>query len=126
MALGSKTYQKKILSIRIMLLVVGVLIILMLISIFDRFMIEREMAARRLQAEAEYASLQIRQQELQERVEYLSKEGSVESEIRKHFDVAKEGEQVVIIVDEVSTSSAILPMSGSIEPNESPWYIFWR
>ena len=126
MALGSKTYQKKILYIRIGLLIVGIGIFLMLLSIFDRIKIEREMADRRLQAEEEYYALEQRQLELKDNVEYLSKESSIESEIRKHFDVAREGEKVVVIMDDPATTSPIVPLTTQAPARPTPWYIFWR
>jgi len=61
---------------------------------------------------------------LQEQVDYLSNERGIEAEMRRQFDVALEGEQVVVIV-EPEAGPEIQPMSTSTE-EEAAWYEFWR
>lgn len=105
--------------------VVAVLLIvtgLLSVSVFERYQVEREMAARRLAAEEEYQMLQERKASLQEDVDYLSGERGIEEEIRKHFDVAKEGEQVVILLGEDPEPE---PEIKPAEPRKK-WYQFWR
>jgi len=63
-------------------------------------MIERDMSSRRAVAEEELNELLDRKAGLEGKVEYLREERGIESEIRKHFDVAKEGEQVVVLLDD--------------------------
>lgn len=67
-------------------------------SVYERYTIEREMAERLRSAEAELEELRNRKQEIESKVEYLSADHGIEAEIRKHFDVAREGEQVIVIV----------------------------
>jgi cell division protein FtsB len=123
MPVGTKTYVKKILLIRAGILVTVIASLFLVVSVYERFTIEREMAARRDAVEAEAAALEARKGELQREVEYLSREESVEAEIRKHFDVAREGEQVVIIMDNTpTTTEPIVPVA----PPPAPWYQFWR
>ncbi|MFT5036886.1 MAG: cell division protein FtsB [Candidatus Azotimanducaceae bacterium] len=96
------------------------------ISVYERYTVEREMVERKENVIAEYADLQNRKDVLQERVEYLNGESGIESEIRRNFDVAKDGEQVVIIVDE--DPGATEEQSESSEPEvktREPWYKFW-
>lgn len=104
---------------------IAVLIILagfLSVAVYQRFVVERDMAARQNEVEEERENMLERKAELEERVEYLSGDRGIEEEIRKHFDVAKEGEQVVIIVDkENETTEASTP---SI-PEPKPWYKFW-
>lgn len=85
---------------RITAVVCIVLGIVLLLSVYERYTIEREMAERRHAAEEELVELHARKAELETKVEYVTADHGIEAEIRKHFDVAKEGEQVVIIVDE--------------------------
>lgn len=125
MAIGTETYAKKILLIRFFLLITFIAVIFMSLSVFERFRIEREMNERRDVAEADYEALLLRKDDLGEKVDYLSKESSIESEIRKHFDVAKEGEQVVIILDD-DPGSVITPLIAPPALPPTPWYIFWR
>ncbi len=102
------------------LFLLGILIIFLSIAVYARFTVEREMAARQYETEQKKAELLERKGELQERVEYLSGERGIEEEIRKHFDVAKEGEQVVIIVGEEKEEAPQPPVAPP-----KPWYQFW-
>jgi len=61
---------------------------------------------------------------LQEQVEYLSNERGIEAEMRRQFDVALEGEQVVVIV-EPEAGLDIQPLATST-PEETAWYQFWQ
>jgi cell division protein FtsB len=105
-------------------MVVLVCIVLLLgKSAYERYQIERDMQTRREAAEAERAALEERREILQERIDYLTGERGVEEEVRQQFDVAKPGEQVIILTGEPPTSStpAVAP-----EANAVPWYQFWR
>lgn len=97
---------------------------LMIVSAYDRYQIARDMADRRLSVEAEKERLVERKAELEADVLYLSNERGIEAEMRRQFDVAREGEQVVIIVDDEATAATATPLSTST-PNERPWYRFW-
>lgn len=86
------------------------------------------MAARRAAVEAEFAALQARHDALETEVQYLADERSLEAEVRKHFDVAREGESVVIIVDEDNESGSVAgaATSTALNPETHPWWQFWR
>jgi cell division protein FtsB len=122
-------YQKRkfkvILGSRYVQAVVVVLTVLMLWSAFTRYQISGEMADRRQEMEAELQALEARKEQLQAEVDYLSDERGIEAEMRRQFDVAKDGETVVVIVDETSetdTATTVLP----IKVEEKRWYEFWR
>lgn len=119
-----KRKWKNFLHSKFVLLALVLLCIPLGISVFERYQVEREMAERRLEMEAERTALELRKAKLNERVRYLEDERGVEAEIRRHFDVAKEGEQVVIIYDD-ETKSAVAT-SGKPAPSPEPWYMFWR
>lgn len=91
-------------------------------SVYERFTIERNMAERREEAEAELKQLELRKSSLEEDVRYLEGERGIEEEIRSNFDVARSGEQVVILTgkSEASTTPGPAP-----EP-PAPWWQFWR
>ena len=103
--------------------VLGVLIVLLAMSVFERFTVEREMAVRRAEAEAELKALKLRAAALESQVEYLEDERGMEAEIRNRFDVVKEGEQVVIILDDGSEEAEERPDTVPVE--DRPWYKFW-
>ncbi len=105
----------------------GILLILsffVLISAYNRYLIALEMAERREAVESEIQSLQERRTTLESEVKYLSNERGMESELRKQFDVARKGEQVVIILDEkakvVGDSEATTTATTT-----RAWYRFW-
>lgn len=107
---------------RPVIIFLSLLAVLLTVSVVERFQVEREMAARSIAAEEELAKLKAREIELNERVEYLEGARGVEEEIRKNFDVARAGEQVVILTGEPTapTVEAVPP------PPDYPWYQFWR
>lgn len=105
----------------------GVLLGLVLLvgwSAFVRYQIAEEMSDRRELAAQEAALLRGQKDALQEQVEYLSNERGIEAEMRRQFDVALEGEQVVVIV-EPEAGLEIQPLATSTE-KETAWYQFWR
>ncbi len=69
-------------------------------SAYGRYSIAVEMTARQEAAQRELAELELRRAALIEEVEYITSERGIEAEMRRQFDVAREGEQVVIIIDE--------------------------
>lgn len=103
----------------------GLLCLLLAVIVFSRFSIERDMAARRVEAETELAELAGRKRVIEEKVEYLSSERGIEAEMRRNFDVAQPGEQVVIILDKDADTSAIQPLPPPA-PDTPRWYEFWR
>lgn len=96
------------------------------ISVYERYNVEREMASRRAAIEVEKEALSNRKQVLEERVEYLKDDRGIEAEIRRHFDVAKEGEQVVIILEDEIENEATVGTMEDEAPKIAPWYMFWR
>ena len=125
MALGYNQYQRKLWKTRAVLAVLVMLCVVVGWSAFTRWQVEREMAHRAAAVEAEYEALHERYTALEEEVAYLNDERSLESEIRKHFDVAREGESVVILVDNERTQAPTSAVASSTEP-EARWWQFWR
>ncbi len=80
------------------------------------------MVARTKEAEMKLMELEARRAELETKVEYLSNERGIEAEMRRNFDVARPGEQVVIILDE-EKKTEIEPLEKTEEVR--PWYKFW-
>ena len=105
----------------------GVLLLLVLLigwSAFVRYQIAVEMSDRRELAAQEAVLLRSQKDSLREQVEYLSNERGIEAEMRRQFDVALEGEQVVVIV-EPEAGLDIQPLATST-PEETAWYQFWQ
>jgi len=105
--------------------VLAIVCVLMTMVVFNRFQIEREMSLRRAEAEQHLANLQARKADIEDKVEYLGSERGMEAEMRRNFDVAQPGEQVVIILDPENPEPNIEPLPPP--PTDTPpWYIFWR
>ena len=82
-------------------------------AVHDRYVVEREMAFRRAKSEAELERETYRRGELEKKVEKLNTQQGIESEIRKNFDVAREGETVVVLVEEDRPMIEPLPLASS-------------
>ncbi len=91
-------------------------------AVYDRYVVEREMAMRRERSESELRRENDRLAKLSQEVERLNSDQGIEAEIRKNFDVAKEGETVVILVD--NDDRAIEPIPPPA-PKGSLWSRFW-
>jgi cell division protein FtsB len=122
-------YQKRswraLLTSPVALGVLGITILILLSAVYERFSIERAMAAKRQEAIDRLYALEQQKEELEKKVHYLSNERGIEAEMRRNFDVARPGEKVVVIVDPETEAQAILPIHSQSE-DTPPWYIFWR
>ncbi len=91
-------------------------------SAFERYSMAVEMESRRETIEQEATALQSRKEMLEKKVEYLSNDRGLEAEMRRQFDVAKDGEKVVVIVEE-EEAVVVEPFATS---TQAAWYQFWR
>ncbi len=69
-------------------------------SAYGRYVIAKEMADKRIRAEQEVVELENRRATLEDKVRYITNERGIEAEMRRQFDIARDGETVVIILDE--------------------------
>jgi cell division protein FtsB len=104
------------------------LVVMVGFSVYERYRIAVLMAERRAAVEAQLASLEARRAILQERVDYLSNERGIEAELRRQFDVARQGEQVVVLVDPPQEAATVQPLTSLSEATTTAprWYQFWR
>ena len=124
-------YQKRklrgIFNSRYTQAVIALLVLFVGWSAFVRFDIAMEMLDRKEVAEHDAAELRERRDELKAEVEYLSTERGIEAGVRRQFDVALPGEEVVVILDEEEVESEIQPLATTSAPEQSRrWYQFWR
>jgi cell division protein FtsB len=109
----------------VVVIVLVILSVILSVSVFERFKVEREMAERRAETEERLEELRLRAAALEGKVEHLENDRGIEEEIRTRFDVAKEGEQVVIIVDESEDGVPLEELSrppGSGSEDEEGWF----
>ncbi len=102
-----------------------------LLSAYERFTIEREMALKLRDRIDELEALEVRATSLGGRVEHLRNERGIEEELRNRFDVVKEGEQVVVIIDDETPKpiSASSSNGTSAETKEKSFFEkiqFWQ
>lgn len=107
---------------RIVWVVLLVLATFVSISTFERYTIAKDMAGDRAEAEAELEALKKRHNELEAEVKYLSNERGIEAEMRRQFDVARDGEKVVVIVEAEKDEAT---STSTTTPAKRPWYRFW-
>ncbi|MFM2381454.1 MAG: hypothetical protein RLZZ76_221 [Candidatus Parcubacteria bacterium] len=115
-----KTFSDYLYS-RPVIFVLGVACIFLIFSVYGRYTVEQDMLKRREAMEVEKKELLERKRILEEKVEYLGGERGLEEEIRTHFDVAKEGEKVIILMGEDQKEKNTPPPV----PPPKPWYKFW-
>lgn len=96
--------------------------VLMGMSVWERYMTAHIMKERRITAESEVEALRTKKTHLEEQVEYLEGERGIEEELRRNFDVAKPGEEVIVLTGTPDT------MVENVEESttSSPWWQFWR
>lgn len=101
----NKRKTRKLIYSKISLLIALAIVIFMSMSTYNIYKKYRESADNKKGAMGELSSLEQRNKELSSRIDRLKTDRGLEEEIRKKFNVAKEGEGVVIIVPKSSTSS---------------------
>lgn len=95
---------RKVLYSRPILVVLVILILWIGVSVYERFTIEREMAQKLESRKEELEALKQRALTLESEVGHMQNDRGIEEELRSRFDVVKEGEQVVIILDDADVS----------------------
>lgn len=118
-----KRKLRTVLGSRVTQVIILVVAFFILLSAYDRFLIAQEMAQRRAAVESEIATLEERRGILETEVQYLSNERGIESEMRRQFDIAREGEQVVIILEDESVVENEATTTAT--QKERAWYRFW-
>ena len=117
-------------------IVVGVLCfvaILMSISVYNRFIVATDMRIKLETKRAVLEELKMRAQALESKVEYLENERGIEEELRNRFDVIREGEQVVVLLERKSgvtnqASTTFQPDGAVTEKNKqrSPFFSIFK
>jgi len=87
---------------------------------FERYTIANTMGDRRELVEQEASALEARKALLEAEVEYLRDERGIESAMRRQFDIALPGEEVVVILED-ETAVEFEPLATTT-PTESGWW----
>lgn len=94
-----KRKLKQFLYSKITLTVLAVVVVLLLNSVWNIYTTERETRLTRNNLEREFLELKEREELLRKEIERLKTTRGVEEEIRSKFEVSKDGESVMVIVD---------------------------
>lgn len=123
--LSKKSWWQRALLSRVTLALLLLACIGLSFAVYDRYRVEREVHDRRQKVQADLVREMERKQELEDRVDYLNNDQGMEAEIRRHFDVALEGEQVVVIVGEARDDPVDSGGPGTTSESESFWERWW-
>lgn len=117
--LRKRNWLQNVFLSRITLLVVVCLCAALSFAVYDRYVMERQVAERRAEKEKELSTFTERKEEMARKIEYMRGENGLEAEIRQHFDVAQEGERVIVLTGEDKVAEE--PRPKSEESSESWW-----
>ena len=127
--------KRKIKSILYSKVVVGILLliaVLLSVSVYNRFVAAKEMRVKLDSRRAALHELEQRAEMLRAKVEYLDNDRGIEEELRNRFDVAREGEKVIILVNkrkenESSTQENFSngPEGSELEKSTFDFLKFW-
>jgi len=106
---------RRITQSRFIGVVIFLALALLLKGTYSVYLKYRESSARRAVAEGQLRDLENRQAALSETIDKLATEKGVDEEIRRQLNMAKEGEEVALIVDRK------VPEGGSSEQKKGWW-----
>ena len=127
MAHGSKQPHPlaRILRSHITQVILVIMIVLAGNQVWQQYATTKEVTAQRIALEEDHEQLIQQREILRQRVDQMLDDFGIEAEIRRNFDVAQEGERVVIIIDDHSPKPPTTP--PEIESQHSqPWWQFWQ
>jgi cell division protein FtsB len=79
--------------------------VLLSVSVYNRFVVTQDTKIRLNERREDLESLEMRAEVLQTKVDYLESDRGIEEELRNRFDVAKEGERVIVILEDKEKKS---------------------
>lgn len=116
--------KRKIRSVLYSRPVIGVILlvtILLSISAYNRYTVAKEMGVKLEARKQELEELRERARAIESKVEYLTDERGVEEELRNRFDAIREGEQVIILLEERGKGSDAIETTSAIDTDKSFW-----
>jgi cell division protein FtsB len=98
-------------------------------SVYERYQKERETSVKHAERTTELAHARTHASALEAEVARIQSPRGIEEEIRDRFDVTKEGEQAVIVMGDLhSTTSKASPETAQSENSGTvfSWLFFWQ
>ncbi|MBT3282976.1 hypothetical protein HN375_02345 [bacterium] len=90
---------KRLLYSKVTLVILGFIVIWLAFAVWSMYKKERDTRLRRIEQKEVLNELEGREESLREEIERLSTERGIEQEVRSKFEVGKDGEEMIIIVD---------------------------
>lgn len=90
---------RRLLYSKVTLIILALIVVWLLFTAWDMYKKERDTGLKSAEQGNILNELKERETALQEEIDRLSTEKGIEAEIRSKFEVGKEGENVIIIVD---------------------------
>ena len=103
-----KRRLRQILYSKLTYVILVIIVLLLFNSVWNLFFTERDTRLERKKLEKEFAVLEIQEAQLRSEIERLTTPEGVEEEIRSKFEVSKEGENVMVIIDSEEKNTDIL------------------
>jgi hypothetical protein len=100
----------------------GVLAFTMLWNAFERYTIADMMSERRDLVEMEAAALHSQKEVLESKVQYLRDDRGLEAEMRRQFDIALPGEEVVVILEDEDKEDVSAVQPEEPQPEAGGWW----
>lgn len=126
MKYGNRSLWNKIIGSPLATLVLILLTFILSRAVFNIYQKASTSEAKLAQARQELLKLTARENEVSTKVENLSTEQGIETEVRTKYHAVKQGESVAVIVDDsqgANVGSASTSGSGSLSRPTSSW---WR
>jgi lauroyl/myristoyl acyltransferase len=105
----------KLLRSRVFLAVVLVILVTLILSVIGMYQKSRETAINKRRAEERLVDLKVRKERLESDIEQIKTPIGEEQAIREKFRVAKEGEGLVVIVDEAPAEPSEEASNGFVD-----------
>ncbi len=103
---------KQLLYSKVTLLVLGIVVVFLIVSVFEVYGKERQARMRRAEQERVLADLREREEALKTELDRLGSARGIEEEIRSKFEVGREGEGLIVIVDAPDETAPPEPQKG--------------
>lgn len=97
---------KRLLYSKITLIILGLIVIWLSFVVWSMYEKERDTRLKRIEQREILNELEGRESSLREEIERLSTERGIEEEVRSKFEVGKDGEEIIIIVDNPEGANA--------------------
>ncbi|MEY2640784.1 MAG: hypothetical protein RL150_177 [Candidatus Parcubacteria bacterium] len=93
-----RVFRRRLYSLPVLIILAGILILL-LRGVWGMYQKASFSADKRMLAESEHKVLEEKRASIEAEIASFNTETGIEREVRSKFDVAREGEQVIVLVD---------------------------